>query len=131
MIFFFKQKTAYERRISDWSSDVCSSDLGLPACLRRILATLDNIAVRSEPEGLAIDDAGHALALQDLNVAGGPHGDPALDGMGADGPGQRMGAAGLQRSGPLQQFFPRMTLQRDHDTESGRAPCVERVCQYV
>src|SRR3546814_14642460 len=27
MIFFFKQKTAYEMRISDWSSDVCSSDL--------------------------------------------------------------------------------------------------------
>src|SRR3546814_1684234 len=27
-IFFFKQKTAYEMRISDWSSDVCSSDLG-------------------------------------------------------------------------------------------------------
>src|SRR3546814_3977578 len=26
--FFFKQKTAYEMRISDWSSDVCSSDLG-------------------------------------------------------------------------------------------------------
>src|SRR3546814_14569821 len=29
MFFFFKQKTAYEWRISDWSSDVCSSDLGL------------------------------------------------------------------------------------------------------
>src|SRR3546814_946839 len=29
--FFFKQKTAYEMRISDWSSDVCSSDLGLRA----------------------------------------------------------------------------------------------------
>src|SRR3546814_4288211 len=28
MIFCFKQKTAYEMRISDWSSDVCSSDLG-------------------------------------------------------------------------------------------------------
>src|SRR3546814_1994141 len=27
MCFFFKQKTAYEMRISDWSSDVCSSDL--------------------------------------------------------------------------------------------------------
>src|SRR3546814_7482543 len=26
-VFFFKQKTAYELRISDWSSDVCSSDL--------------------------------------------------------------------------------------------------------
>src|SRR3546814_4335820 len=30
--FFFKQKTAYEMRISDWSSDVCSSDL-----LRRVV----------------------------------------------------------------------------------------------
>src|SRR3546814_16417117 len=29
--FFFKQKTAYEMRISDWSSDVCSSDLALRA----------------------------------------------------------------------------------------------------
>src|SRR3546814_14060393 len=27
VFFFFKQKTAYEMRISDWSSDVCSSDL--------------------------------------------------------------------------------------------------------
>src|SRR3546814_7514092 len=27
-VLFFKQKTAYEMRISDWSSDVCSSDLG-------------------------------------------------------------------------------------------------------
>src|SRR3546814_9484945 len=31
--FFFKQKTAYEMRISDWSSDVCSSDLADPATL--------------------------------------------------------------------------------------------------
>src|SRR3546814_1540143 len=30
MLFFFKQKTAYEMRISDWSSDVCSSDLACP-----------------------------------------------------------------------------------------------------
>src|SRR3546814_9028224 len=29
LVFFFKQKTAYEMRISDWSSDVCSSDLVL------------------------------------------------------------------------------------------------------
>src|SRR3546814_5290817 len=28
-VFFFKQRTAYEMRISDWSSDVCSSDLGI------------------------------------------------------------------------------------------------------
>src|SRR3546814_20217581 len=34
VFFFFKQKTAYELRISDWSSDVCSSDL-LAAAARR------------------------------------------------------------------------------------------------
>src|SRR3546814_10997464 len=34
VFFFFKQKTAYEMRISDWSSDVCSSDLvGALLCL--------------------------------------------------------------------------------------------------
>src|SRR3546814_16616655 len=31
IVFFFKQKTAYEMRISDWSSDVCSSDLSKSA----------------------------------------------------------------------------------------------------
>src|SRR3546814_6235898 len=39
--FFFKQKTAYEMRISDWSSDVCSSDLrypiGIPDSVRKAL----------------------------------------------------------------------------------------------
>src|SRR3546814_4468497 len=30
LLFFFKQKTAYDMRISDWSSDVCSSDLQSP-----------------------------------------------------------------------------------------------------
>src|SRR3546814_11738608 len=34
MLFFFKQKTAYEMRISDWSSDVCSSDLLLEQTLK-------------------------------------------------------------------------------------------------
>src|SRR3546814_2913112 len=38
MFFFFKQKTAYEMRISDWSSDVCSSDLHAVG-LRILLAT--------------------------------------------------------------------------------------------
>src|SRR3546814_5690241 len=35
--FFFKQKTAYEMRISDWSSDVCSSDLNHEANENRII----------------------------------------------------------------------------------------------
>src|SRR3546814_4750939 len=34
--FFFKQKTAYEMRISDWSSDVCSSDLSLLHAARQL-----------------------------------------------------------------------------------------------
>src|SRR3546814_8535319 len=37
VIFFFKQKTAYEMRISDWSSDVCSSDLDGIFAFRSIL----------------------------------------------------------------------------------------------
>src|SRR3546814_3165946 len=36
--FFFKQKTAYEMRISDWSSDVCSSDLWLNAAVPEAIA---------------------------------------------------------------------------------------------
>src|SRR3546814_2763492 len=37
--FFFKQKTAYEMRISDWSSDVCSSDLSCHTALEEIRKT--------------------------------------------------------------------------------------------
>src|SRR3546814_6634806 len=36
IIFFFKQKTAYDMRSSDWSSDVCSSDLDRRACLEAV-----------------------------------------------------------------------------------------------
>src|SRR3546814_5104444 len=39
VFFFFKQKTAYEMRISDWSSDVCSSDLD-----QRIQGPADDVA---------------------------------------------------------------------------------------
>src|SRR3546814_4554493 len=51
VFFFFKQKTAYEVRISDWSSDVCSSDLGgrnpnIPAYITRTdPATSDREAI--------------------------------------------------------------------------------------
>src|SRR3546814_6456308 len=37
VVFFFKQKTAYELRISDWSSDVCSSDLDAVRSTNRIV----------------------------------------------------------------------------------------------
>src|SRR3546814_5499759 len=62
MIFFFKQKTAYEVRISDWSSDVCSSDLlgeevlryvqhGAPARRRRLLAEAEEGERRLQDDG--------------------------------------------------------------------------------
>src|SRR3546814_5089850 len=44
VFFFFKQKTAYEMRISDWNSDVCSSDL-LAQQLQRADQRLDVVAV--------------------------------------------------------------------------------------
>src|SRR3546814_1306366 len=52
VLFFFKQKTAYEMRISDWSSDVCSSDL--PDYLDHIQQAATD--ARSFVEGMAKDD---------------------------------------------------------------------------
>src|SRR3546814_9337659 len=49
VFFFFKQKTAYEMRISDWSSDVCSSDLQF-----RVFATRDGKPVDPKEVQLAI-----------------------------------------------------------------------------
>src|SRR3546814_19964293 len=51
--FFFKQKTAYEMRISDWSSDVCSSDLPVPHLLRlRRALDIGEIIAVEDLEGL-------------------------------------------------------------------------------
>src|SRR3546814_14517818 len=47
LFFFFKQKTAYEMRISDWSSDVCSSDL-----VRRLEEADRPAALLAEPVDL-------------------------------------------------------------------------------
>src|SRR3546814_10614980 len=71
MVFFFMQKTASEMRISDWSSDVCSSDLDVSACAAaarlsmghggntrlassRKAFTHDQFAVESEPRTLGL-----------------------------------------------------------------------------
>src|SRR3546814_3728753 len=40
--FFFKQKTAYEMRISDWSSDVCSSDLRIEGQVRGVAQMIED-----------------------------------------------------------------------------------------
>src|SRR3546814_1055832 len=72
-LFFFKQKTAYEMRISDWSSDVCSSDL------REHLVGRD--AVAPERDGLRardlvrlVDELAPTLDVGDGAVADGVDG---------------------------------------------------------
>src|SRR3546814_5541973 len=62
--FFFKQKTAYEMRISDWSSDVCSSDLW---CNRRIIENAlehgDLWVIRRGVEAVAVQVGDYAADI--------------------------------------------------------------------
>src|SRR3546814_2163857 len=60
IFFFFKQKTAYEMRISDWSSDVCSSDLR--ATERRQLRT-ESAGWYLRPRGGVPEGCAHAEQL--------------------------------------------------------------------
>src|SRR3546814_1646512 len=64
LFFFFKQKTAYEMRISDWSSDVCSSDLPFEVALG-----VDARVVSANHAGLATIDAGFKSLSTDGGVA--------------------------------------------------------------
>src|SRR3546814_5224168 len=60
-VFFFKQKTAYEVRISDWSSDVCSSDLVEVRAAGHAGGVADGLAqgvVLALGEGELLDQAG-------------------------------------------------------------------------
>src|SRR3546814_5332803 len=79
-VFFFKQKTAYEMRISDWSSDVCSSDLE-----QRFL----HLADRQLDEGGRIIGVAVSEAIGEIGTE---FGHPRLDAFG-----------GLERVGPRRQ----------------------------
>src|SRR3546814_6139805 len=63
--FFFKQKTAYEMRISDWSSDVCSSDLRVVPVRRNILKWMAVAGGGPLEQQAVYQDAG--LAVLDLD----------------------------------------------------------------
>src|SRR3546814_15318575 len=101
-IFFFKQKTAYDMRISDWSSDVCSSDLlNLLKDLQRDL-------------GLTYIFISHNLAVVDYianRIA-------------------VMCRGRLVEVAPRAQLF-RTPVHPYTQAQIGRASCRERVCQYV
>src|SRR3546814_5503026 len=69
-VFFFKQKTAYEMRISDWSSDVCSSDLFAMA-QQDIRYYLNGMLFVFEPGYVrAVATDGHRLAHSGTAVDG-------------------------------------------------------------
>src|SRR3546814_20025706 len=69
--FFFKQKTAYERRISDWSSDVCSSDLLVGHRAPRRRGT--QVAVAHLRQRRAIGVGLAFVGLRPVEIAGGGH----------------------------------------------------------
>src|SRR3546814_16336546 len=70
--FFFKQKTAYEMRISDWSSDVCSSDLFGFDCRRQNRSGQLLCVIACNPDAVITCDlaAMHTAKFAQFDVAG-------------------------------------------------------------
>src|SRR3546814_7732267 len=72
IFFFFKQKTAYEMRISDWSSDVCSSDFILQQVAELVVAPVElRVDLGGGPIDAVLRRAGdrHAVARHCLALA--------------------------------------------------------------
>src|SRR3546814_1908382 len=68
VFFFFKQKTAYEMRISDWSSDVCSSDLLFARIFLRHIAKADALARHIGGAGICGHDQHDVAEIDGLAV---------------------------------------------------------------
>src|SRR3546814_4160169 len=132
LFFFFKQKTAYEMRISDWSSDVCSSDMPGNAPEIEVLLGIANQAVTGE-DGKVTNSAVEGYSLITVNgqeirgensMAGFEEDDivPVLSflsdiiGIGEVGLGGAHDRVWQWYAGPIA-------------TQIGRASCRERECQ--
>src|SRR3546814_8969258 len=103
-MFFCKQKTAYEMRISDWSSDVCSSDL-----TRRPAHEGSRLTHRRDPRGGATSPT--------------PHRTP-----------EPSSQTSIQLPTPAQGWASQCASVRPSPegcSKIGRASCRESVCQYV
>src|SRR3546814_1246692 len=103
MFFFFKQKTAYEMRISDWSSDVCSSGLFREGGT----VTAANSSSISDGAAALLLTRGSQAEQLGLKPQAVIHGHAVF----ADAP----------------NLFPSAPI----GAQIGRASCRERVCQYV
>src|SRR3546814_10890859 len=101
VVFFFKQKTAYEMRISDWSSDVCSSDLELKFTLQiDVLRALANDSSTPQDMIEAVELIIASVATSEITHL-------------------------LQSEAQFSKFDHLAQMK------IGRASCRERVCQYV
>src|SRR3546814_6321250 len=101
--FFFKQKTAYEMRISDWSSDVCSSDL-LDYKGRAFLVEHRKFGIGVFGRGTDEDERDAAEIVKLIRKA-------------------------VKTAAPCFEWLASEAVKTSN--KIGRASCRERVCQYV
>src|SRR3546814_13176030 len=116
MFFFFKQKTAYEMRISDWSSDVCSSDLIFEdnASYKRIEGEEQTLKTTEDLFQQSLHEYTITHAIEDKNVLR-----FHVDYFKPDG------------EHPVKPGEPLAKRAVVEAIQIGRASCRERVCQYV
>src|SRR3546814_2049633 len=110
--FFVKQKTAYEMRIIDWSSGVCSSDLFFAAW--RFLMLMSNFLPRNPSPCFHSARHSHRLGFRLLITLQSPRPGGLLD----------------EERETLLDIIPPFR-QPDDPFQIGRASCRERECQYV
>src|SRR3546814_16231769 len=128
VFFFFKQKTAYELRISDWSSDVCSSDLhyGLPQWYgdTGLMLTTQFFALKIQrymhDHGISARTLARVASKAFENGSRTPHAwrRAAMD--------QGAILASRMLSDPLTQY-----MFCSPSAEIGKASCRENGCEYV
>src|SRR3546814_17769558 len=117
VFFFFKQKTAYEMRISDWSSDVCSSDLAsekIDVTLPVSTGAQGNI----HPISQVMDELAEIFADLGFAVATGPE---------IEDDWHNFTALNIPDSHPARAMHD--TFHFPVDATSGRASCGGSVCQ--
>src|SRR3546814_11208939 len=126
--FFFKQKTAYEMRISDWSSDVCSSDL-----VRREVGIGCHTGRRQDRQ-IGIGRTVSWVAPK--HFPGQRAASPAKNGLVCGGIGRahhrdviRARPSATLRTSPLRRPSPAEAQRKMAGNTTGRASCRETVCQ--
>src|SRR3546814_8949370 len=127
VFFFFKQKTAYEMRISDWSSDVCSSDLldDLDLGHRRAQIIVEPVLVG---EGLFVREQHAFVGDRDDIVVERARRDRLLGLLRKQRPSGIDTVAARERGACLAVLAGR---EGAAPGEIGRASCRERGCKYA